>query len=317
LQQLAGVQALDGIRVLDLTRLLPGAVATLYLKRAGAEVIKVEEPGEGDYARGTPELFAATNAGKKSVTVDLKEGTGRERFFKLVERADVMVESFRPGVMERLGLGYEQAAARNPRLIYASLRGFSTESELAGMAGHDINYLAVAGILELLGGHPSVQIADISGGSQQLVQQILLALLERHRTGRGSHVTVNMVDGLEPLLILPRSHRSHPLGGDYPCYRLYHACDGRQVAVGALEPKFWARLCGALEREDLIAAQFSPEAVREMEEIFLRHTAQEWFERLKPHDCCVTLVLRLEEAGAPEADTEGAPALGEHDDLLS
>jgi alpha-methylacyl-CoA racemase len=316
LQQLTGMQALDGIKVLDLTRLLPGAVATLYLRRAGADVIKVEQPGQGDYARATPDLFAATNAGKKSVTIDLKQDNGREAFLKLLESADVLVESFRPGVMDRLGLGYDQTAARNQRLIYASLRGFSPNGGMADMAGHDINYLAMAGIFPLLAGQPSVQIADISGGSQQLIQQILLALLERHRTGRGSRVAVNMVDGLEPLLILPRSHRNHPLGGNCPCYRLYRASDGRQVAVGALEPKFWERLCRALGRQDLIPAQFVPDAVRQLEQIFLRRTAQEWFELLKPHDCCITPVLTLEEASTPAGDREPPPSLGQHNHLL-
>ncbi|MBM3812223.1 MAG: CoA transferase [Acidimicrobiia bacterium] len=308
------MQPLQGITVLDMTRLLPGAVATMMLRKEGAEIIKVEQPGSGDYSRAMGGIFAATNAGKKSVTLNLKEAAGREAFFRLLESADVVVESFRPGVMERLGLGWEQLSAHKARVIFASLRGFPPQGPLAGMAGHDINYLAEAGILELLGGLPAVQIADICGGSLQLVQSILLALLARRHTGKGSRVEVNMVDGLDPLLLLPRAYPGNPLDGQCPCYRLYTASDGRRIAVGALEPKFWVSLCRALGREDLIAAQFSPDAVPVMEEIFLARTARAWCDYFREHDCCVTPVLPLS-VSLPE-HREPAPGLGEHNHLL-
>jgi crotonobetainyl-CoA:carnitine CoA-transferase CaiB-like acyl-CoA transferase len=209
------VTALEGIRVIDLTRLLPGAVATQWLADFGAEVIKVEQPGLGDYARhkftgdGENPIFALTNRGKKSVTIDLKDPAGRDALIKLSESADVLIEGFRPGVMERLGVGYDALRGRNPRLIYAALTGYGTSGKFVDLAGHDINYLALSGVLDLMGerhGPPSlagIQIADLAGGSMQAVIGILLALQARERTGRGQRVDVSMFAGSAALMPVP------------------------------------------------------------------------------------------------------------------
>ncbi|MBK5291312.1 MAG: CoA transferase [Acidobacteriia bacterium] len=302
---------MSGITILDLTRLLPGAVATQQLLLAGAEVIKIEQPGQGDYARTMPPLidgagavFLYTNGGKSSLTLDLKSAGGRVQFLRLCETADAVVEGFRPGVMDRLGLSWDRLRETNSRLIYASLTGYPAAGEWAMMAGHDINYLALSGVLDLLGGLAGVQIADILGGSMQMVNSILLALLERHRTGQGSRVEVNMLEGVDPLLILPRAllaaTGSAPrpgtavLSGKYPCYRLYTSRDGSLLALGALEEKFWMNLCRALGRDDLIPMQFTPEAIETLAAIFREKTAQEWFQLLKDRDCCLTPVLPVQ-----------------------
>jgi crotonobetainyl-CoA:carnitine CoA-transferase CaiB-like acyl-CoA transferase len=296
-------------------------VATLLLRRAGATVIKVEEPGVGDYGRtmapllasGVGAVFRFTNAGKKSVALDLKSTIGRERFLHLASRADIVVEGFRPGVMERLRLGPGTLASLYPRLIYASLTGYRRGGTMAQTAGHDLNYVAMAGAL-LPPSIPMVQMADIAGGSLPLVNAILLALLERHRTGRGSRVDVSMTEGLEPLLLFPRAllaaGADHPLTGNYPCYNLYECDGGGWIAVGALEEKFWCNLCRALGRDDLVAAQWNASALRGVRDLFRLRTAEAWLSILARVDCCVSAVANLGAIAEPE---EPAPSLGEHD----
>ncbi|HEV8146013.1 MAG TPA: CoA transferase [Bryobacteraceae bacterium] len=347
--------ALEGIRVIDLTRLLPGAVATQWLADFGAEVIKVEQPGLGDYARhkftadGENPIFALTNRGKKSVTIDLKDSGGRDALLKLAENADVLIEGFRPGVMERLGVGYEALRERNPRLIYAALTGYGASGKFADLAGHDINYLALSGVLDLMGerdGPPSLagmQIADLAGGSMQAVIGILLALQARERTGKGQRVDVSMFAGSAalmpvPLAALEEGHASERgnemLCGRYACYHVYAAAAGSYVAVGALEPKFWENLCRALDRADLIADQYAPEPrqselKRALAEKFLNVTAEQWFEKLGSRDCCVTPVRNVKDARQDYpadpipllSETPGraqgrAPKLGEHNPEL-
>ncbi len=304
--------ALEGVRVLDLTRLLPGAVATEWLVDAGAEVIKIEQPGTGDYARASyTSLFELTNLGKKSVEIDLK--TGKESFLKLVANADVVMEGFRPGVMDRLGLGYEVLRGINSRLIYVALTGYGPDSELAG---HDVNYLAMSGVLDLNRDErgvpviPGVQIADLAGGSMQAVIGILMALQERHRTGIGQRVDVSMTDGLDVLLPVARSGGPvELLSGKYACYHVYTAAEGSFVAVGALEPKFWANLCRELGCEELIGRQFDLGAISELRKVFLNATAEEWFRRIGDKDCCVTPVRKAPHGAAAQGR---APRLGEH-----
>ncbi len=334
--------ALDGIRVLDLTRLLPGAVATQILRDYGAEVVKVEPPGSGDYARsllsggGSNPMFEATNRGKKSVVLDLKSEAGREALLRMSESADVLVEGFRPGVMERLQLGWDVLHARNPRLIFATLTGYGQGGAYRDLAGHDLNYLALAGVLDLIGAKdgppaiPGVQIADIAGGSLQAVIGILLALHARQRTGEGQRVDVSMKDGLAALLTIPLALGSRPRGDDtlsgrYACYNLYRCSDGRWLTVAALEGRFWRNLCEALGVEELVAGQFAPaqdEAKQKLAAIFATRPAAVWFEQLGPKDCCVAPVLSVAEAGtfedcprlsATPARKDGrAPELGEH-----
>jgi len=320
---------LQGIMVLDLTRLLPGATATAYLVEHGAEVIKIEQPGEGDYARTlAPEVFRATNAGKKSVAINLKDPRGREMLMRMAERADILVEGFRPGTMARLGLSYEELRGVNRRLIYASLTGYGQTGPYAGLAGHDVNYLALGGVLGL-NDHviPGVQIADLAAGAMRAVMAMLLALLERAKTGEGRHLDISMLEGVQSLLTVPlatyratgREGCEEVLSGRYACYNVYQAGDGRWLAVGALEPKFWGELCRQLGCEDLIAQQFAEGECRgqvkeRIAAIFRTRAAAEWFEALRSFDCCVTPVRTISELAAemPETGDGRVPALGEH-----
>ena len=321
--------ALEGIAVLDLTRLLPGAVATQYLADWGAEVIKVEQPGAGDYARTmSPPVFRRTNAGKKSIVLDLKNSRCRDILKSLAATADVLIEGNRPGVMERLGLCYPELSALNKRLIYVSLTGYGQRGPYTDLAGHDINYMALGGVLGLnLPVIPGVQIADLVGGSMQAVMAILLALVTRHRTGQGQHLDVSMYAGVTSLLTIPlagyRDTGCEPkpgaetLSGRYACYNIYEAADGRWLAVGALEAKFWAELCRRLDCEELIQRQFEEpqQAVKaRVAAIFRTQRAQDWFEQLRDSDCCVTPVRTVGEVAAELPDRTGppAPALGEH-----
>jgi crotonobetainyl-CoA:carnitine CoA-transferase CaiB-like acyl-CoA transferase len=325
--------ALEGIRVLDLTRLLPGAVATEWLAEFGAEVVKIEQPSIGDYARESyAALFEQTNRGKKSVEIDLK--SQKDSFLRLAERADVVLEGFRPGVMERLGLGYEALREVNPRLIYVALTGYGSDGPHALLAGHDVNYLAMSGVLDLIRAEdgrpviPGVQIADLAGGSMQAIIGILLAMEARHRTGRGQRVDVSMTDGSAALLPVARSQGPVKLlSGTYACYRVYAAAEDSFVAVGALEAKFWANLCRELGCEELIEKQFAADqgaVIAALECIFRVTTAEEWFLRIGDKDCCVTPVLAAHGAAPciPKlSETPGsvlgrAPRLGEHNGEL-
>lgn len=316
------MRPLDGIVVLDLTRFLPGAVATATLANFGAEVIKIEQPHSGDPARnieGASWLFAETNRGKKSVSLNLKDERGKRLFCRLVSTADVVIESFRPNVMGRLGIGYKDLCGLNKGLIYASLSGYGQNGRHAELAGHDINYIAMSGVLDLIspaGGIPvipEIQIADLAGGSSHVVIGILLALLAREKTGRGQRVDVSMIGGLDGLLALPLAalhSLKHPLkrgkellSGAYACYHPYRTKDNRWIVVGALEPKFWTNLCRQVQCEDLIADQFSPGprqrfVKQRLARIFKRRTAEQWFGLLRSYDCCVTPVRTLQEAVA-------------------
>jgi crotonobetainyl-CoA:carnitine CoA-transferase CaiB-like acyl-CoA transferase len=320
--------ALEGIRILDLTRLLPGAVASQWLAEFGAEVIKVEQPSIGDYARESYlALFEQTNRGKKSVEIDLKKD--REAFLRLAETADVVMEGFRPGVMDRLGLGYDVLKEANPRLIYVALTGYGSDGPHALLAGHDVNYLAMSGVLDAIGPAvvPHVTIADIAGGSMQAMIGILLAIEARHKTGRGQRVDVSMTDGSTVLLPIVRAGGSDLLSGKYACYHVYAAADTSFVAVGALESKFWGNLCREIGCEELIEQQFAADqlpVILTVAEIFIMATAEEWFERIGDKDCCVTPVRNVAHGAAPHptlSETPGcalapAPRLGEHNEEL-
>lgn len=337
------MRPLDGLVVLDLTRLLPGAAATMQLANFGAEVIKIEEPERGDYGRWIPPyldgegaVFHVVNRGKKSVALDLKGDAGRAAFLSLAETADVVIEGFRPGTMDRLGVGYETLHARNPRLIYVSLTGYGQDGPLANLAGHDVNYLALGGALDLNGACggppviPGIQVADLAGGAMQAVTGVLLALAARARTGRGQAVDVSMVDGVA--WMLPVALAMHaatgelPVRGDsvlagrYACYHVYETSDARWLAVGALEPKFWEALCRALGCAHLVPEQFAEgprreEIIAELARIFRTRTADDWFERLRPADACVTPVRSVAEVAADfglrAGDSVVAPRLSE------
>jgi alpha-methylacyl-CoA racemase len=253
---------LAGVRVLDLSRLLPGPFCSLYLAQLGADVVKIEEPAGGDYARESAELFAQVNRGKKSVTLDLRDAADVATFKRLAADADVVLESFRPGVMDRLGCGYETLKQLNPKLVYASLTGYGQTGPYRDWAGHDLNYLAIAGALDQFGGaggppaQINLQVADLAGGALTCVIGILAALHGARASGAGSFVDVSMTDGSAALQVIAlaslREHgKSSPRGADIlsgalPNYAVYKCRDGKYLAVGALEPKFFKRLGQAL-----------------------------------------------------------------------
>jgi alpha-methylacyl-CoA racemase len=318
--------ALEGVRMLDLSRLLPGGFCSLMLADYGADVLKVEDTGAGDYIRWAPPyyedadesarsaLYLALNRGKRSIRVNLKEERGREVLLRLVRDSDVLLESFRPGVLDRLGVGYQRLREENPRLVHCAITGYGQDGPNRERSGHDMNYLGLVGLLGLTGereGPPvqsAGQIADIGGGALMGCFGILAALRERDRSGEGQFVDVSMADGALSWLGMlagrylcegsPPRRGELELAGGIVCYRPY-ACRDGYVTLGALEPKFWATFCQGVGREDLIERQFEPpgsEAHGEVERIFLERTREEWHEFASEHDCCLEPVLGLDEA---------------------
>jgi alpha-methylacyl-CoA racemase len=324
---------LSGVRVLDLTRLLPGAFCTMLLADMGADVVKVEEPATGDYMRWTPPLvdgqsalFNALNRNKRSLTLNLKSEAGRDLLLRLAEHTAVLVEGNRPGVMDRLGLGWDVLHARNPNLVMCSITGYGQSGPFAARAGHDINYTATSGILGLNGerdGPPvplGVQVADIGGGGLQPAVAILGALVGVERGGEGRWIDASMTDGAVTWLALamaargagePVARGDQRLAGRYACYRVYACKDGGFYSIGALEPKFWATLCDAIERPDLFELQLAegPEGARAheaMEQVFLSRTRAEWERKLAGLDVCCEPVLELDEvASHPQVAARG------------
>ncbi len=324
---------LTGIRVLDLTRLLPGPFCTMLLADMGADVVKVEEPGGGDYLRWTPPLadgqgvlFNAVNRNKRSITLNLKSPAGRDLLLRLAENADVLVEGNRPGVMARLGLGWDALHARNPKLVMCSITGYGQDGPFASRAGHDLNYMATAGALGLNGaidGPPmplSVQVADIGGGGLQPAVAILGAVVAVGRGEQGRWIDASMMDGAVSWLTLALAAHGggehvgrgdQRLAGRYPCYRVYACKDGGFYSVGALEPKFWATLCDTIERPDLLAVQFAEgdegaNAHAAMESVFLSRTRNQWEQKLSGLDVCCEPVLELGEVAAhPQVAARG------------
>ncbi len=304
---------LAGLHVLDLTRLLPGPYATLVLADLGADVVKVEEPGAGDYLRASPPLLGDTSAlfhllnrNKRSIALDLKRPAGREAVLRLISRYDVVVESFRPGVLGRLGLDFEALRARQKRVILCSITGYGQEGAWRDRAGHDIDYQALAGTLgtDQPGGPatPAVQIGDVGGGSWPAALGILAAAYERERTGEGRAIDISMTEGCLPFLTIELARRAGGeggqalLGGGHACYRVYRTSDSRHVALGALEPKFWLAFCEAVGRPDWEERQFEGGAlVREVEALFATRGRDEWVALLAPHDVCCEPVLAPEE----------------------
>jgi len=315
--------SLSGVRVLDLTRLLPGAFCSLLLADMGADVVKVEQPGSGDYMRwypplvdGQSALFNALNRNKRSITLNLKSDAGRDLFKQLVRGAEVVVEGNRPGVMDRLGLGWATLHELNPRLVMCAITGYGQTGPWAQRAGHDLNYMAIAGALSMNARrdeapHPlAVQVADIGGGGYGAAVAILGALLEVARGADGRFLDVSMTDGALTWLAVPLSQvlaqeapiprGMHRLTGRYACYGVYECSDGRFMSVGALEPKFWQALCEALDRPDLVADQYAEGAPQdrlraELAAVFARRPRDEWTERLAGLEVCCEPVLDLDE----------------------
>jgi alpha-methylacyl-CoA racemase len=318
--------ALSDVRVLDLSRLLPGGFCSMLLADLGAEVLKVEDTGMGDYIRWAPPyyegaedsaksaLYLALNRGKRSIRVDLKSEGGREVLLRLAADHDVLLESFRPGVLDRLGVGYERLREQNPGLVYCAISGYGQDGPNRDRAGHDMNYLGLNGLLGLTGeaGGPPIQsagqIADLGGGGLMSAFAVLAALRERERSGEGQFVDVSMTDGSLSWLamiaaeyfasgVVPERGRLN-LSGGIICYRPYACADGH-VSLGALEPKFWQAWCKGVGREDLVEKQYEApgsEAHREVEAIFAERTRDQWRQFASEHDCCLEPVLGLDEA---------------------
>jgi crotonobetainyl-CoA:carnitine CoA-transferase CaiB-like acyl-CoA transferase len=315
--------ALEGIRVLDLSRMLPGPYCSMMLADLGAEVIKVEEPSVGDPTRRSPPMvtgqsapFSQVNRNKKSIAIDLKKPEGREIFLKLASTADCVLEQFRPGVVDRLGINYAVVAERNPRIVYCSLTGFGQDGPHRDRSGHDLNYLALSGVLGLTTDGagtpviPGIQVADLAGGMIAGFA-ILAALLARERTGRGQYVDVSMFDVMLSMLPIPAAHQlagaaipvggKYVLSGAYPFYNVYETSDGKFMTLGALEPKFWANFCRKVGREDLASRQFDSGERREslfveIRTIFKSKSQSDWIELMHDADCCCEPVLSLAEA---------------------
>src|SRR5436305_1581353 len=319
-------QPLSGIRILDLSRLLPGAYASQMLADFGADVIKVEEPNSGDYGRIMPPhgpggmslYFTAINRNKRSVTINLKSEQGREIFLRMVSKADVVLESFRPGVMERLGLGYEQLKEHYPRIIYCAITGYGQDGPYRLRAGHDLNYAGYAGLLNYnRGPHgepamPATQLGDLAGGSFMAVIGILAALAGRTQTGEGRMVDVSMTEGvmaLLPIFAIAYLNRGQPpqpgrsaLDGGLPCYNIYETQDGKHVTLAALEYKFWHAFCTHIGHLELLPFHHpvgpgeSEQAVDMLRAIFKTKTRDEWVAELAEIDTCFGPVYTLEEA---------------------
>jgi crotonobetainyl-CoA:carnitine CoA-transferase CaiB-like acyl-CoA transferase len=317
---------LEGLTVLDLSRLLPGGFCSLLLADFGAEVIKVEDTGMGDYVRWSPPyyegaeetsrsaLFLSLNRGKRSIRVNLKSDAGRAVLLRLVRDADVLLESFRPGVLDRLGVGYERLREENPGLVYCAITGYGQDGPNRSRSGHDMNYLGLNGLLGLTGaadGAPvqaAGQIADLGGGALMAAVGILVALRERERSGEGQLVDCSMFDGSLSWLAMVAAEAFATgrapgrgdlgLAGRYTCYRPYECADG-YVTLGALEPKFWQAWCEGMERPDLLEHAYDPpgtESHAAVAELFKQRTREQWRQFASEHDCCLEPVLALDEA---------------------
>ncbi|WP_019989108.1 CaiB/BaiF CoA transferase family protein [Rudanella lutea] len=336
---------LVGLRVLDLTRLLPGPLGTMLMADMGAEVIRIENPNSPDYVRmfpphieGESVNYLMYNRSKKSVLLDYQTPEGRAQFLDLVTTADVVVEQFRPGYLDRLGLGYATARARNPRVIYVSVTGYGQTGPYARLAGHDLNYLGISGVLGLTGNPaeaptlPGVQLADIAGGSYGCVMGTLAAVYARERTGEGQHVDVSMTDAVMPLLSVAYSlfaggmnpqRGQMPLSGGLPNYGVYPTKpepDGRvrYVVLGALEPKFWLKFCNLLNKPDWMGFMLpqSPDELvaykNQLQDLFLERTQAEWVQFGTEHDLLITPVHDLADLATDPHLTARNMVLTEH-----
>jgi crotonobetainyl-CoA:carnitine CoA-transferase CaiB-like acyl-CoA transferase len=314
---------LDGVRVLDLTRLLPGNYCTLLLADLGADVVKVEEPGRGDYIRwaapvvdGQGAAHRALNRGKRSMTLDLKSADGSPVLRRLAAGADAVVESLRPGVLERLGGGYEALSAENPRLVFCALTGYGQDGPYRDRAGHDVDYIGLAGILEATGAAdgppvlPAVQVGDFGGGMAAAVA-VVAGLREAAVTGHGRVLDVSMLDVAVSWTAVSMSwylaagqvpaRGAMPLTGGLACYRAYRCADGRYLAVGALEPQFWRELCERLNLPELIEDHLAPpprqeEMAARLAAVLAGRTRDEWARELANLDVCVAPVNDVAEA---------------------
>jgi alpha-methylacyl-CoA racemase len=313
-------QPLEGLRVLDFSTLLPGPVCSLLLAEAGAEVVKLERPGHGDEMRSyVPKLgtdsvnFALLNRGKRSIAIDLKSPEGRDQARALADQADILIEQFRPGVMTRLGLGYDDLRASNPKLIYCSISGYGQTGPLADVAAHDLNYAAESGMLALSAGAdgapvlPSALVADLGGGAYPAMMNILLAVLQRQHTGHGCHLDVSMADNLFTFMYWALGSgwvgNQWPGGGDAlltggsPRYQVYRTSDDKFLAAAPLEQKFWENFIRVIEAPQLLDDSQDPRGTtRAVAQIIAARPAAHWARRFAGVDACVGVVKSLQEA---------------------
>ncbi len=317
---------LAGLRILDLTRLLPGPVCTLHLADLGAEVIKIEDTGVGDYARSMSAgaapgedsyFFRLVNRNKRGMRLDLKQAAGVAVFLRLAREADVIVESFRPGVVDKLGVGYAAVQAINPRIVYCAITGYGQDGPWRDRAGHDLNYIATSGVLDQIGNAgeapaiPNLQVGDLLGGALTAALGILAAVLGARASGEGRYVDVSMTDATfvhaytALLSVLTRGETlprgTDDLNGGLPAYGLYRTADGGSLAVGALEPKFWQVMCDALGRPELkphglARGEDGTRTRQALEALFASQPLAHWSAVFEKVDCGVTPVLRFEEA---------------------
>ncbi len=323
---------LQGIRILDLTRLLPGPLGTMLMADMGAEVIKIEDPQKPDYVRNFPPFqngvslnYLSFNRSKLSVTIDLNSEEGKKEFFELVKTADVVIEQFRPQFLDKMGIGYEAAKAINPQIIYVSITGYGQTGPYKNLAGHDLNYTAVAGVLSVTGKPDEpiptgVQLADIAGGSYMAVIATLSAIYARIQTGKGQQVDVSMTDAVMPLLsavIVPEASITKPseedlfdwqnkrgmyaLSGGLPNYGVYKCADGKFIALGTLEPKFWQKFCTLMNRFEWMAfiiPQNEEEANKyksQIQELIASQSRDYWVKFGTENDLLITAVNELNE----------------------
>ncbi len=319
---------LQGIRILDLSRLLPGPLATMLMADMGAEVIKIENPAQPDYVRNFPPVYEAEgkefsanylafNRSKKSLTLDYTQPEGREIFWKLVQTADVVVEQFRPGYLDKLAIGYSQAQKINEKIIYVSITGYGQTGSYSHLAGHDLNYLSYSGILGLIGeagkapALPAVQLADIAGGSYMAIIGTLAALQARNHTHKGQHVDISMTEGVMPLLIVPFTHYQAtrqaqkrgetPLSGAFPNYNVYMCKDGKYISIAALEPKFWIKFCNIVQKPDFLGFAMPQESEQmqknkaALQAFFLSQEREYWLKLSQEHDLLISPVYEIDE----------------------
>lgn len=336
------MQALTGIRVLDMSRLLPGPYCTMLLADFGAEVIKIEEPGKGDYSRSFPPFLKdfgywhlQLNRNKQSVVLDLKSEEGKNIFLELVKTADVVVESYRPGVLKKLGVDYEAAAKVNPKIIYCSLSGYGSKGPLAHKADHDLGYLSLAGVTAMSGeadgapAIPGVLMADMNA-ALSAGMSIMIALRHAALTGQGQeidislfNVAMNLMPGAASLFFgsgFVAERGNNWLTGAYANYNIYATADGRYVSVGCLEKKFWRNLCMGLGKEELIDMvddeSNHPYLKEQLAKAFKQKTMREWEEFFADKDACVTPVLNFKEAVESEQVQANEMVLNVQDDEL-
>ncbi len=311
------------MRILDLTRLYPGPLATMLMADMGADVIKIEDVNSPDYIRTTPPFIGeissawlALNRSKRSLALDFKNEKGRQVFFDLVKTADIVIEGFRPGVLDKTGIGYESAKTHNSKIIYVSVTGYGQTGPRANDAGHDINYIGYTGALDLNGTEqtgplmPGVQMADVAGGAYMAIIAILSALWSRDRTGEGQHIDIAMTDGVLPLMALQfsqfwglgqsLSRDEQLLSGSLASYGTYECKDGKYVALGALEPRFWNNFCALIDQPEWRNMSYAQGEERdeiriELQEIFKTKTRDEWASLAAGKDACLTPILTMGE----------------------